>query len=89
MCDPRTLYFNSKELVEISKSEEIPRRLGRLEVPTVYLLGSPRGTGAYSRSLLDAAGVKWMAIEDCGHWPFIEQQDTFIDIMLGYLNNDF
>jgi pimeloyl-ACP methyl ester carboxylesterase len=87
MCDPRSLYFNSRELVEISRSEEIPGRLSGLGVPTIYLLGSPRGTGAYSRSLLEAAGVKWVAIEDCGHWPFIEQKETFIDILVGYMNN--
>ena len=87
MCDARTLYFNSHELCEISRSEEIPRRLSELTMPNVYILGNPRGTGAYSRSLLSAAGVRWVAIENCGHWPFIEQQDIFIDTILDFMDN--
>ena len=87
MCDPTTLYFNSRELVDISRSEEIPRRLSELKVPNVYILGNPRGTGTHSRSLLSSAGVKWIAVENSGHWPFIEQPGRFIDTILDCLEN--
>lgn len=77
LCQPLTYYVNSKELVELSEGKQLASRLGALQLPTLYLLGNPRGTGAYSRSMLTAAGVKWQAIEDAGHWVFIDQSTAF------------
>jgi pimeloyl-ACP methyl ester carboxylesterase len=87
MCDPKTLYANSVELIEISKSEKIPQRLANLKLPCIYILGDPRGTREYSRNLLCAAGIKWVAVEDSGHWPFLDRKDAFIDNLLDYLHN--
>lgn len=82
LCDPHTLYRDSLDLVEISRSLEIPSRLACLAVPGVYILGSPGGTGEYSRSLLHDAGVRVCTVEDSAHWPFLDHQDAFIDALL-------
>ncbi len=87
MCQPRALHRNACELEEISKTQEIPTRLGNLRIPQAYILGNPRGTGAYSRALLHAAGVNWFAVEKAGHWPFIDQPDEFMDVLFGCLAN--
>lgn len=86
LCAPLTYYINSKELVDLSRTARLASRLGALEFPKLYLLGNPRGTAELSRSMLDAAGVEWRAIEDAGHWPFIDQPTTFVDEMLSFLN---
>jgi pimeloyl-ACP methyl ester carboxylesterase len=86
LCQPLTYYTNSKELVELSQTTEIASRLGALNIPQLYILGNPRGTGEFSRSLLNAAGVEWRAIEDAGHWPFLDQPTIFTDEMLDFLN---
>lgn len=86
LCQPLTYYINSKDLVELSRTAQLASRLGALEIPKLYLLGNPRGTGEFSRSMLDAAGVEWRSIEDAGHWPFIDKPTVFVDEMLSFLN---
>lgn len=78
LAHPPTLHRSAAELVEISDREEIAGRLADLDLPQIYLLGNPRGTGARSRSLLTAAGIPWRAIPDAGHWPFLDQPDLFL-----------
>jgi len=85
MCDPRTYYENSIELIRLSDEERLAERLAGLAVPTVYVLGSPRGTGDRSRDLLSRAGVEWRIVDDAGHWPFADQPEAFLDEMLRFL----
>jgi pimeloyl-ACP methyl ester carboxylesterase len=86
-CDPQSFRLNGMELVEFSRTEDLAERMARLEMPHIYILGDPRGTGKHSRSLLTKAGVEWLPIENAGHWPFIDQQPQFIDELLKFLNN--
>lgn len=86
MCDPRVYYLNSKELVELSANNNLANRQGVLTFPNIYILGNPRGTGAYSRRLLSAANVEWQAVENAGHWPFVDQNDRFAEEMLSFLH---
>ncbi|MDY7093068.1 MAG: alpha/beta fold hydrolase [Acidobacteriota bacterium] len=85
LCDPRQLYRHAVELVELSRAEQLAERLARLPMPQIYLLGDPRGTGAHSRSLLEAAGIPWRAIADAGHWPFLDQPEAFASELWGFL----
>jgi len=50
------------------------------------MLGNPRGTGELPRSLLTASGVEWRAIEDAGHWLFIDKPKMLIKEMLPFLS---
>lgn len=85
-CDPRAYHLNSTELVELSRKETLAARYGALAPPSIYILGSPRGTGAASRALLDAAEVPWTAIENAGHWPFLDQPEAFLDVLTAFLD---
>lgn len=85
LCQPQTYHLNSINLVAFSREARLAERLGALEIPLIYLLGNPRGTAELSRSMLTASNVKWEAIEDAGHWPFIDQPKTFVDKMLQFL----
>lgn len=77
LCDPRAYHQHSCELVEASRREDLGNRLGALPMPRVYLHGHPRGTGARSLELLRRAGVESVAIDDAGHWPFLDQPARF------------
>jgi pimeloyl-ACP methyl ester carboxylesterase len=85
-CDPRTLYLDSAGLVEVSRGGGLAERLAALSVPVVYLLGRPRGTGAHSRSLLERAGIEWRAIEDAGHWTFVDQPAATAGEIVRFVN---
>lgn len=86
MCDPRAYHRNGVELVELSRAGEMAARMAALGVPALYLLGRPRGTGERSRTLLERAGVAWRAVDDAGHWPFLDQPPAFLKKMLAFLD---
>jgi pimeloyl-ACP methyl ester carboxylesterase len=77
LCDPRAYHAHSIELVELSGQEQLARRLAALRLPNLYVAGQPRGACARSIALLDEAGAAWFAIEPSGHWPFLDQPDSF------------
>jgi haloalkane dehalogenase len=87
MCDPRVHHLNSSELVSLARTGRLASRLAALRMPTLYLLGDPRGTGDLSRRMLSEAGVDWRIIRDAGHWPFIDQRDIFVREILDFLKN--
>ena len=76
----------SVELVELSERGNLAARLGALQQPTVYICGSPRGTGSFSKDLLASAGVQLQTVQESGHWPFIDQQEAFAEQMGLFLN---
>lgn len=86
-CNPRILYLNSVELVQNSTGETLAQRMGKLEIPCIYLLGNPRGTGAHSQALLEAAGVTYQKIDDAGHWPFLDQPAAFTSALRDFLDS--
>lgn len=81
LCDPRQFHRNSEELVRISATETLARRMMALTVPVHYVAGIPRGACERSRELLDEHGVSWTAVKPSGHWPFIDQPDRFVEIL--------
>lgn len=85
MCDPSAFHKNSVELVKVSRGEQLAKRLRDVEVPYLYLLGHPRGCGERSIQLLDEAQANWLKVEDAGHWPFVDQQDAFVAVLLTFL----
>lgn len=85
MCDPRAYQLNGVELVELSRSEGLAARMAALAVPRLYVAGVPRGAGERSRGLLDRAGVAWRAVEEAGHWPFLDRPAAFVDVMTSFL----
>lgn len=85
-ADPRTLYRNSRELVELSREEGLADRLAVLAPPCRYLYGRPRGTGSRSRELLREAGIATLAVDGAGHWPFQDRPREFLVALRSFLN---
>ncbi len=77
---------DSQELVEASSSEAGGRRLAALDAAVVYVHGSPRGTCDGSLELLEQAGIERLRIEGAGHWPFLDQHDAFVEVVVGFLD---
>lgn len=86
LCDPRAFHRNAVELVSLSRAEGLAGRLARLEVPSLYIFGSPGGTGARSRALLEEAGVEVAKIEDAGHWPHVDRTEAFAEVLARFLD---
>lgn len=87
MCDPAQLHLNSTELVRVSSTGDIARRLAVLSVPVRYVAGAPDGTSLNSRQLLAEAGVPVVAVQNAGHWPFLDQPGAFADTFAGFLKD--
>jgi pimeloyl-ACP methyl ester carboxylesterase len=86
LCDPRAFHLNSRELVAMSRPEDMAARTARLPMPAHYIAGVPDGACARTRELLDAAGVPWTGIEPSGHWPFIDRPDDFLAALRSLLD---
>ncbi len=87
LCDPRLFHRNSRELVEISAAEGMARRLAALPVPTWYIAGTPDGVCPRSHDLLKQAGIDPMVFDPSGHWPFIDQEKRFAEVLAGILGH--
>jgi pimeloyl-ACP methyl ester carboxylesterase len=87
MCDPRQLHLNSRELVSISSRGDIARRLAVLSAPVRYVAGVPDGTSLTSRQMLAEAGVPCVAVQNAGHWPFLDQPGAFADTFARFLQD--
>ncbi len=85
LCDERTYLLNGHELVELSRAEGLAPRLAELDVETLYIYGAPRGTGKRSQELLDAAKIERIEVLGAGHWPFLDQSDTFLNAAEAFL----
>lgn len=85
LADPVAFHRHSRELVRLSEAEDLATRLSRLELPVLYIAGYPGGACARSRDLLERTPVPWMAVEDSGHWPFIDRPAAFAAALAGFL----
>jgi pimeloyl-ACP methyl ester carboxylesterase len=86
LCDPRVLHGHARELVELSGSERLARRLAALPQPARYLAGVPRGVVPHSLELLTEAGVPVVELTPSGHWPFIDRPDEFAAALREFLD---
>ena len=78
LCDPRAFHLNARELVALSATETLARRLADLAVPVRYMAGAPGGAAPRSLELLAAAGVPCVEVKPSGHWPFIDRPAAFL-----------
>ncbi|MEM8959852.1 MAG: alpha/beta hydrolase [Acidobacteriota bacterium] len=87
LCDPRTFHRDARELVAVSEQENLALRLAALGIPAIYLYGSPRGTAARSRGHLADAEIEIVAIDEAGHWPWIDQPEAFEQALAAFLGS--
>lgn len=85
LSDPRAYYRNSMDLMKISETETMARRLAELGVPAIYIAGVPGGVSQHSRTLLQAVSVEMCDIAPSGHWPFFDQTEDFIASVAEFL----
>jgi len=85
LADPLLYHANSRDLVERSLPEDLAGRLVALPLPTLYVAGVPRGACERSRALLDEAGARWVGVSPSGHWPFIDEPDGFLEVLVGFV----
>jgi pimeloyl-ACP methyl ester carboxylesterase len=86
LADPCTFFQHSLDLVRLSTREDMALRLAGLPMPVLYMPGAGRDGGACDRSLelVDQAGVPMTAVGPAGHWPFIDQPDAFVRVLLRF-----
>ena len=85
LCDPRVVHRHARELVELSLQETTARRQAALELPHLYLAGVPGGAAEASLRRLKEEQVPTLRVEDCGHWPFLDRPEAFLDALLPFL----
>jgi pimeloyl-ACP methyl ester carboxylesterase len=86
-ADARVFHRHSRDLLEVSRHEDLARRAAALPVPSLYLAGVPDGICAHSKHLLEAAGARWLAVEPAGHWPFIDQAEVVARAISDWLDS--
>lgn len=84
-ADSAQFHRNSRDLIEFSAPETAADRFKRLTLPKLYIAGQPRGICPESMELLRKADAPTAVIRDAGHWPFIDQPESFCDIVSHFL----
>jgi len=84
MAHPETFHLNGRELVEVSRKENLAERFRSLPFPSRYLGGLDGGISVRSLELLRRAGVDRALLERAGHWPFIDRPQAFVDELLKF-----
>jgi pimeloyl-ACP methyl ester carboxylesterase len=83
---PRTFHRDGRDLVALSRTEELAARLAALPQPHRYVAGVPGGAAARSLELLATAGVPVDRVEPAGHWPFLDRPAEFTAALLAFLD---
>jgi len=86
LADPATYYWHSVELVELSRREDLARRLAELQVTRCFIAGVRGGLSERSHALLDRAGLPASRVEPSGHWPFIDRPADVMALLLEHLD---
>ena len=81
MTDAATFRCHAAELVALSETDGLARRLAALAVPAHYIAGVPGGAAPASIQRLAAAGVEPLQVAPSGHWPYIDQPDMFTEFL--------
>jgi pimeloyl-ACP methyl ester carboxylesterase len=84
-AQPATFHRHSRELVQWSAEGMLAARRTVLPCPRVYIAGAPGGASETSRRQLAVAGMPVVEISPSGHWPFVDQPDRFVDVLVSFL----
>lgn len=85
LADPRAFHRNSRELVQLSVTEELAPRMAALPGVQLFAYGTPRGLASRSVELLAQYDIPSHGVVDTGHWFYLEQQDAFVASLLEFL----
>ncbi|MCD4653479.1 alpha/beta hydrolase [bacterium] len=73
--------LNSKDLTAFAAPGNAANRFANLKIPKLYIAGQPRGICQESLVALEKSKAPSVLIDDSGHWPFIDQEINFIQIL--------
>jgi pimeloyl-ACP methyl ester carboxylesterase len=80
---PEMFHRHAQDLVELSKAETLAARIAKLHA--LFIAGVPDGICPASRAMLDAAGARWVGVEQAGHWVYLDQTEAFVREVTGFL----
>ena len=86
-ASPRVFHRHARELVELSRAEQLAPRLAALRAPSLFVAGVPGGICEHSRALLDHHAVRWIGLEPAGHWVHRDQPDAFAAAVAAFLRD--
>jgi pimeloyl-ACP methyl ester carboxylesterase len=72
-ASPYVFHRHARDLVALSESNTLARRLASLGVDVLFIAGTPNGICAESREALAARRVPLACIEGAGHWVYLDQ----------------
>jgi pimeloyl-ACP methyl ester carboxylesterase len=81
LCDPRAFYLHAREIVDLSRRNDLARRMAALPMPAWFLAASPKGASPRSLAMVRASGARLVVMEDCGHCPFHDRPDEFCALL--------
>jgi pimeloyl-ACP methyl ester carboxylesterase len=84
-ASPAVFYQNSVDLVRLSSTETLARRLVALRCPSLFVAAIPHGPCERSRTLLEQAGARWVSCGPAGHWIYLDQPAAFADVVRPFL----
>lgn len=87
LCDARTFHLHGMALFELSRKRLLAERLAALQMPKLYIGGSPGGVSAGSLEMLKAVDIPLRLVEPSGHWPFIDRPDDFAEILESFISS--
>jgi pimeloyl-ACP methyl ester carboxylesterase len=87
LADPVQYHANSRNLVKIARTNTAAKRLNELVIPYLYIAGSPNGICRESALDLTQWNVNSVTVSPSGHWPFIDQPESFIKDLTTYLDS--
>jgi pimeloyl-ACP methyl ester carboxylesterase len=83
-ADPASYHRHACDLVAVSAPETMAARMAGLGIPATFVAGVPGGVCVRSRELLDASGVRWVAVEPAGHWVYVDQPAACARVIAGH-----
>ncbi|HSR95829.1 MAG TPA: alpha/beta fold hydrolase [Kofleriaceae bacterium] len=86
-ASPRMFHRHARELVELSRAEQLAPRFAALRAPALFVAGLPGGICERSRALLDRHAVRWIGLAPAGHWVHRDQPDAFAAAVAAFLRD--
>jgi pimeloyl-ACP methyl ester carboxylesterase len=81
LADPRTFHRHARDLVAMSRAEDLAGRMAGLGCRSLYIAGSPGGACGRSLELLRDADCDVAIIEPSGHWPFLDRPSEVASVI--------
>lgn len=76
-ASPAVMHRHATDLVQLSETELLARRLAAVPARSLYIAGVPDGVCARSHTLITHYGLRFAPIGPAGHWVHLDQPNAF------------